>query len=135
MDLILSSNDHQQLLHWALEAGENECCGILRGTGRRVRAVELTRNVAPDPARHFEIDPAALIAAHKSARAGGLPLLGYFHSHPNGIAVPSVMDVAQAAPDGLIWLIMAPHSITAWQPVVSGARVSGFTPVSVVVEG
>ena len=135
MDLILSSNDHQQLLHWALEAGENECCGILRGIGRRVCAVELTRNVATKPARHFEIDPAALIAAHKSARAGGLPLLGYFHSHPKGIAVPSVTDVAQAAPDGLIWLIMAAQSITAWQPVVSGARVSGFTPVSVVVEG
>lgn len=135
MDLILSSNDHQQMLDWAVKAGERECCGILRGTGRHVRAVELAKNVAPDPARHFEIDPATLVAAHKSARAGGLPLLGYFHSHPNGLAAPSPTDVAQAAPDGLIWLIIASHSISAWRPTVCGARVSGFTSVSVVVEG
>lgn len=135
MDLILSSNDRAQLLDWAMSAGGLECCGILRGVGRRVLAVEQAKNVAPDPAQHFEIDPAALIAAHKSARAGGLPLLGYFHSHPNGVTAPSATDIAQAAPDGLIWLIIAAHTIAAWQPIVSGARVTGFTPVSVVVEG
>lgn len=64
-------------------------------------------NVAPDPLRHFEIDPAALIAAHRASRAGGLAVLGYFHSHPNGLARPSATDARTAAGDGRIWAIVA----------------------------
>lgn len=108
---------------------------MLRGEGDRVAAVELAKNVAADSTRHFEIDPAALISAGKDARTGGFPVLGYFHSHPNGLAEPSATDVAQAAPDALIWLIIAGCSITAWRPIVTDAQVSGFTPVTLVVEG
>ena len=98
-------------------------------------AVQWAANVAADPSRNFEIDPAALIAVHKDARADGMPLLGYFHSHPNGLAQPSASDIAQAAPDGLIWLIIAGGSVTAWQPRATGAHVIGFTSVPLVVEG
>lgn len=135
MELHLSSNDQQQLLRWAKAAGAHECCGLLRGSGNRIAAVELTRNVAADPTRHFELDPAALVAVHKDIRAGGLPLLGYFHSHPNGLAQPSEIDVAQASPDNLYWLIIANLLVTAWQPVVTGARVTGFTRATLVLEG
>ena len=41
-------------------AGDHECCGILRGDGGIMSPVELTQNVAVDPSRNFEIDPAAL---------------------------------------------------------------------------
>ena len=135
MNLHLSSNDQQQLLHWAEAAGTHECCGMLRGHGDRIAAVELTRNVAADPARYFELDPAALFAVHKDMRAGGLPLLGYFHSHPNGLPQPSEIDVAQAPPDNLFWLIIANRLVTAWQPVLTGARVTGFTQATLVLEG
>jgi proteasome lid subunit RPN8/RPN11 len=135
MALYLSSSDWRQLLHWAETAGDHECCGLLRGEGDCVAAVELAQNVATDPARHFEIDPATLISAGKDVRSGGIPVLGFFHSHPNGIAAPSPTDVACAAPDHHIWLIIANRAITAWQPVVAGDRVTGFTPVSLLVEG
>ena len=135
MALHLSSSDWRQLLDWAESAGDHECCGLLRGAGDRVIAVELAQNVAADPARHFEIDPAALFSAGKDVRSGGIPVLGYFHSHPNGVAAPSATDVAQAAPDGRFWLIIAAGAITAWQPVVAGTQVSGFTPVALIVEG
>lgn len=135
MELHLSSNDQQQLLRWAKAAGAHECCGLLRGSGNQIAAVELTRNVAADSTRHFELDPAALVAVHKDIRAGGLPLLGYFHSHPNGLAQPSEIDVAQAPPDNLYWLIIANLLVTAWQPVVTGARVTGFTRATLVLEG
>jgi proteasome lid subunit RPN8/RPN11 len=68
-------------------------------------------------------------------RSGGIPVLGYFHSHPNGMAAPSATDIAQAAPDEHIWLIIASGAITAWQPVVAGTQVTGFTPVTLIVEG
>ena len=135
MALHLSSNDQKQLLHWSADAGQNECCGVLRGRDGKVIAVQWAANVAADPSQNFEIDPAALIAVHKDARTGGVPLLGYFHSHPNGLARPSASDIAQAAPDGLIWLIIAGGVVTAWQPIAIGAHVTGFTPVPLIVEG
>jgi proteasome lid subunit RPN8/RPN11 len=135
MTLYLSSNDRQRLQDWAKVAGNQECCGLLLGDGQRADAVVLAKNVADDPTQHFEIDPTALIGAHKAARSGGPALLGYFHSHPSGLASPSATDVAQAAPDALFWLIIAAHGITAWQPMVTDGRVAGFRPVTLVVEG
>lgn len=135
MAVRLSSNDQKQLLQWADDAGQYECCGILRGKGSEVIAVERTANVAAEPSRIFEIDPAALIAVHKDIRAGGMPILGYFHSHPNNVACPSASDIAQAAPDGLLCIIIAGDAVTAWQPIVSGGRVTGFTSVPLIVEG
>ncbi|MFM5885339.1 MAG: M67 family metallopeptidase, partial [Novosphingobium sp.] len=77
-------------------------------------------NVHPDPARHFEIDPAALIAAHKAERGGGPQLLGYYHSHPNGRADPSPSDRAQAAGDGRLWAIIANDAVLVWRDTPTG---------------
>jgi proteasome lid subunit RPN8/RPN11 len=86
-----------------------ECCGLLLGRFQADAAIiENTvraRNVHPDPRTRFDIDPQALIDAHRSARAGGPQVIGYYHSHPGGVAEPSDTDIAMAAPDGLIWAI------------------------------
>jgi desampylase len=117
MHLELSSQQRHQLLDWAEAAGIYECCGLLLGEKGVVERVELTTNVADDPRSHFEIDPSALILAEKYARQGGPQILGYFHSHPNGLAMPSATDAALAAPDGRHWLIIADGTMSLWQPV------------------
>lgn len=135
MALYLSRKHYAQLLHWANEAGNRECCGFIIGNGARISAVELAANVAVDPYQHFEIDPAALVAMHKRLRNGSAPLLGYFHSHPNGLMQPSTSDVAQADDDGRLWLIIAAEKVSAWKPRGSGGHVNGFEPVALIVEG
>jgi desampylase len=135
MSLHLSRKHHSQLLKWAKDAGNQECCGLLLGQGNMVSNIEHTTNVATDTAHHFEIDPAALIASHKHARGGGEPVIGYFHSHPNGLARPSASDVAQASDDGRYWLIIADEEISAWMPSGLAGRVTAFEPVALVVEG
>lgn len=97
-----------------------EACGLLFGSEDRIEAAEPATNVAEDPARHFEIDPAALFAAIRAERAGGPRLLGYYHSHPGGIAAPSATDRAMAAPDGKLWLIVAGEEVTAWRAGAAG---------------
>lgn len=82
------------------------------------------RNVAEDPERRFEIDPAALFAAIRGERAGGPMLVGYYHSHPTGHAEPSETDRAMAAGDGKLWLIVAGETVSAWC-----ARKDGFDPI------
>jgi desampylase len=79
-----------------------------------VERVQRCANVADTPATRFEIDPAALIAAHKVERAGGAKLIGHYHSHPNSVCVPSEADRAEAVVVGQYWLIIAGGEIGMW---------------------
>ncbi|WP_420144915.1 Mov34/MPN/PAD-1 family protein [Sphingobium sp.] len=96
-------------------ADANEVCGLLLGTSDRIEAIMPAANIATDPARHFELDPAILIAAHRAARTGGPAIIGHYHSHPSGVAAPSITDAACATSDGSLWLIVAGHDATLWR--------------------
>lgn len=93
----------------------HEVCGLLLGAPDRIEAIIPAANVAANPARHFELDPAALIAAHRAARSGGPAIIGHYHSHPSGVAAPSATDAACATPDGSLWLIIAGGEATLWR--------------------
>lgn len=99
----------------AAKAAPMEACGLLFGNSAAVTAASATRNVAADPARRFEIDPAALIAALRAEREGGERVAGCWHSHPGGDARPSAADAACAAPDGRLWLIVAGEDVALWR--------------------
>lgn len=92
-----------------------EACGLLFGDTGKIDAFETTANVADDPDKGFEIDPASLFKALRSERAGGPRLIGYWHSHPNGNVEPSERDLAGAQDDGKLWVIIAGDDIAAWQ--------------------
>ena len=115
METVVTSGVKATLLAEAAAAHPNEACGLLLGQGHAIAAAVPVRNVHADPARHFELDPAALIAAHRAARAGGPQVLGYYHSHPTGHAEPSPTDRAAASGDGRIWAIVAAGAIGWWR--------------------
>ncbi|WP_260598724.1 M67 family metallopeptidase [Sphingomonas endolithica] len=121
MTLEISSALLGRLLAEAQAAPGLEVCGLLFGTSALIAAAEPCANVAPDPARAFEIDPAALFAAHRRARAGGSAPIGHYHSHPTGRAEPSATDAAGAMGDGAVWLILAGQDARAWRTVKPGA--------------
>ena len=110
----------------AAASPDREVCGLLFGSAAQVDGVMAAENVAEDPARHFEIDPAALFAAIRAERAGGPAIAGYYHSHPGGVAAPSETDRANAAADGKLWLIIAGDAVTGWR-----AGPDGFTAVEI----
>ena len=101
-------------------AAANEACGILFGTPTCIDTAIPSRNIHPTPRTHFEIDPAALIAAHKSARAGGPQIAGYWHSHPSGSAAPSATDQASASGDDRVWAIVANGEVAFWRDAPGG---------------
>ena len=118
----------QRLLAEAAAAHPRECCGILLGGGPgRIEQALPAANVAADPRGAFEIDPGALVAAHKAAR-GGTAVAGYYHSHPQGPAEPSACDRACAAGDGRLWAIVAGGTIRFWRD-----SPGGFEPLSYAV--
>ncbi|MCB2063052.1 MAG: Mov34/MPN/PAD-1 family protein [Novosphingobium sp.] len=122
--LVVSGDVVAALLEEAAQAAPEECCGLLLGHGERIALVQPAANVADDRTRRFEIDPYALLAAHKAARDGGPDILGYYHSHPDGHPVPSATDCEHASGDGRVWAIVAGGEVTFWRD-----SEQGFEPV------
>ncbi|WP_184114234.1 Mov34/MPN/PAD-1 family protein [Sphingomonas abaci] len=129
MALRISSTILDRITAEAIASPDREICGLLLGTADAVAEARSCRNVAVDPAMRFEIDPAALLAAHRAARRGGPAVIGHYHSHPSGMPEPSPRDAADAAPDGGIWLIAAGGCVTGWRAVENGALHGRFVPL------
>lgn len=120
MRLEISSTLLARLLGEAEASPHAEICGLLFGSDGQIEAAEACANVAVDRARRFEIDPAALFAAHRRARSGGPPVIGCYHSHPSGDPVPSVVDAASAMGDGAVWIILGGGEARAWRSLERG---------------
>lgn len=123
----MASHVLAQISGEARSVAPRECCGILLGEGACITQAIPAANIHPQPQTHFEIEPQALIDAHRAAREGGLQVLGYYHSHPTGDPRPSITDQAMAAGDGRIWAIAAGSRIGWWR---DGAE--GFEAVTVI---
>lgn len=125
MPIEVSSALRDQLVQLAADAYPLEACGLLLGRAGHIDHVRPCTNVHPQPRRFFEIDPQALVDAHRAARAGGPEVIGYFHSHPNGPPAPSATDRAHATGDGKVWAIVGEGKVGWWRddPV-------GFEPLS-----
>lgn len=103
-----------ELLALAAESPDAEVCGLLFGDDSCIAAIAPAANVSPSPGDSFEIDPIALIAAHRATRQGeGARLIGWYHSHPNGVCEPSARDKAGEA--GWLWLIIGGGKIGLWR--------------------
>lgn len=158
MDIALSRLDYEQMILSADQHHPMECCGLLLGqiitpnsvahkndndgneallsdniankpNFYNITHIKHVQNIAQNKSKFFEMDPATLIAAHKEARLNGPKILGYYHSHPNGLAQPSAHDAQTAAEDGKIWMIIANGQITAWQTIHNGKLHSKFNPM------
>lgn len=133
---ILISRAVLDAIDAAAEAtGTLECCGLLLGEAGHVREARAAANVADDSAKHFEIDPAVLIAAHRAQRDGGPAILGCYHSHPGGDPSPSPTDARQAEASGQLWLIRgAGGELRLWRAVRDGTVHDRFDPVEFMAD-
>jgi len=82
----------------------NECCGVLIGrchSGATFveRILSVGNEREGDRPDRYLISPETVLAAHKEARALGLEVVGYYHSHPDHPAEPSGLDLEQAWPE------------------------------------
>ena len=109
--LYISPRHLQTLQRHAAVSYPDECCGVLIGRSNGgsifVERVLSVGNERED-SRHnrYLISPDTIMAAHKEARALGLDVLGYYHSHPDHPARPSEFDREHAWP-GLSYLIVS----------------------------
>ncbi len=81
----------------------HECCGILVGSvedGQKTATqLVVTRNQREDSLRNrYLIDPAVIYRIESELRGTGKAILGFFHSHPDAPARPSLYDQEHAWP-------------------------------------
>jgi proteasome lid subunit RPN8/RPN11 len=133
MDIEVTSQALAAMRAAAVAAHPREACGILLGEGGRITAAHETANVHPAPETHFEVDPQALVDAHRAARRECAPqVVGYFHSHPSGPASPSATDRASASGDGRVWAIIAGNDVQFWKDGDSAGN-GGFAALSFAI--
>jgi proteasome lid subunit RPN8/RPN11 len=79
-----------------------EGCGLLvgrdRSDERRVEYAIPARNHAAETTRRYSIAPEEFLVAEQEARARGLEVVGFYHSHPDLEPEPSPSDAAEAWP-------------------------------------
>jgi proteasome lid subunit RPN8/RPN11 len=113
-----------ELIDRARSAAPDEACGLLlRASDGQLRLTS-EPNLCADPRLGFAIDPLAVLRAESA----GANVVGVWHSHPAGPALPSDRD--EAARD--TWPGLA-HVIVGLRPtprvaVYRGPRVAGTLP-------
>lgn len=109
------------ILDQARNASDREVCGIVSGRDGEARRVYPITNVAALPERRFLMDAHEQIAAMRSIREHGEELLGIYHSHPNGSALPSAEDLQDIGYPDALYLIVALNIKRGWE--IRGYRV------------
>ncbi len=97
----------ESVIGHAREAAPHECCGLLLGSGEAITDAVRTRNIADAPETQFLIDPGDHIVARREARARGLEIVGFYHSHPRSPAEPSDRDRAEFSYADHLYLIVS----------------------------
>jgi proteasome lid subunit RPN8/RPN11 len=81
-----------------------ECCGLMlgkfEGGHKQVLETYAISNAREEEAKRnrFLIRPEELMRGEKYAREQGLDVVGFYHSHPDDVAVPSQYDLEHAWP-------------------------------------
>lgn len=113
--LVMPAAVRRALIVHARRERPRECCGLLVGAGSRVAFAVPTRNVDASPATRYRIDPRQHLDLQRVLREAVPPIeiIGVYHSHPRGTAVPSESDVAEAHYDEWIYVIVGLRTRTA----------------------
>ena len=124
MPLQLSTEHNAAIRTHAAADYPHECCGFLvgRADGEAIQVVRTVSaaNLRDDsPRNRFEIDPGDLVKTDRAARAEGLGVVGFYHSHPDAPARPSEFD-REHAWAGYCYVIVSvqqgrPHEMRSWR--------------------
>lgn len=96
-----------QLLHLAQISPDQEVCGLIGSKQGIASSVYSISNQDQQPAQRFELAPSEQISAMKAMREKDEQLFAIYHSHPSAPAVPSALDLQQAAYPEALYLIIS----------------------------
>ena len=118
--------DHlrQEMIDHCQSELPNEGCGLIAMDEDTVVAVYATSNAGASPTG-YTIPPEEHFAALTDAESRGWELSGVFHSHPNGTAELSMVDVRSALDPAWVYLVVG---LGRSEPVVRGWAIAHEKP-------
>lgn len=102
--ILINEDDLAQMRAHGESDYPYECCGLMlgefQGSSKRVIETYPISNAREEDAKRnrFLIRPEELMRGEKRARDRGLDVVGFYHSHPDDVAVPSRYDLEHAWP-------------------------------------
>lgn len=112
--MIISQDHIDRILGFTKDAYPEECCGLLVGENEQVHRIIPSDNMTQgDKTKTFEIDPQVRFDLIRTT--GERSLLGFYHSHPNGLPTPSEIDKSMVNEPDLIWVIATLDNIKAFR--------------------
>lgn len=121
--VVLRGQVHEALRSHSARTLPHEACGLLIGrmetNGLLVTRAVPCPNQAPVEERHhrFVIDPRAVLNVRRTLRGTLESIVGFYHSHPDGRAVPSALDLEHIRlwPE-TVWVIVPMVDEEAYHP-------------------
>jgi len=119
MALKISIEQWGKLQRHGERAYPRECCGVLVGdsptAGQRIvrRVIGCANHSAKALERHYRLNPRDLVRIQRAARAAGMAIVGFYHSHPDRPARWSRTDLAEAHWTGCSYVITSLDEGTA----------------------
>ena len=92
-EFVLPRKLVNQILTHAQQHEHTEACGLISAAGGKPAHYYAVKNIAADPATHFEMEPKQQIAAMKHMREHDEDLIAIVHSHPVTPPAPSASDM------------------------------------------
>ncbi len=96
-----------QILRQAQDSPDAEICGLIGARNGEAQHAYAVNNVAEQPEKLFQMDPAGQIAALRLMRERSETLFAIYHSHPTSPAEPSATDLAEAGYPDALYLIVS----------------------------
>ena len=99
------------ILAQAQQSPENEICGLIGGRDGHAEHCYAIENTALDKAKRYQMNPKEQINIMRQMRNRGEELIAIYHSHPHAPALPSAIDLAEAAYEDAAYLIVSLNTI------------------------
>ncbi len=96
-------------------AGGAEVCGALLGRDDEIAEFVPLANQSPQPETGFFIPASEVHRLERQAAARGVHVAGFYHSHPQGTALPSRSDIEQALPGYIYLIVPGSGAARAWR--------------------
>ena len=113
LSLTITESQANSMIAHAQHGLPSEACGLLGGKSGHVSTVYPGTNAEHSPIRYL-LDPIDQFNAMKMIDQNGEDLIGIFHSHPKGVAIPSEIDITQAYYPKATYVILARHNKKDW---------------------
>lgn len=118
--LYLSLALYAEICAHAANHAEVEICGLIGGRWKPFDRTAigsecvLIPNVASNPTVTFLMEARAQVEGMMRFGKAGLETIGIYHSHPQGMALPSETDIQESHYPDVVYLILCPARFAEW---------------------